>query len=243
MKRMILLAAILVVLCGCVHYDEELWLNRDGSGKAKIVVIHRSNYENSEDILHKDDIKGIHLQDYSIKRNGPHVIYSIRFRFDNIEAFNNVNDQVENNDFWGRITLNKVKGSRRIIYKRSISLGDQKDDEDLLESIIRQQTTEYPKWSYRLHLPWKVISTNGAFVDQNKHILSWTYDTQKLWNRTEVMTVEMRKGFPWLIVVLGLVILSLLVVLLSWLLKIARRSHLLDWKRHQKEQVSPPSDS
>lgn len=234
MKRMIILSAILVILCGCVHYDEELWLNRDGSGKAKIVVIHKSNYENSEDILRKDELKGIHLQDYSIKRNGPYVIYSIRFKFDSVEAFNNVNDQVENNDFWGRITLNKEKG-RRISFKRSISLGDQKDEEDLLEAIIRQQTTEYPKWNYRIHLPWKVLSTNGTYVDETKRVLSWTYDTKQLWNRTEVMSVEMEKGFPWLILVLGIIILSLLLALLFWLLKIARKSHLLDWMHHQNE--------
>jgi hypothetical protein len=98
-KHILIIAILLLTLFGCVHYEEELWLNRDGSGKAKLVLIHRSANENPDEILKKAELNGIHLQSYSIKRNGPNVIYNVQFKFDSIEAFNNVNDQVGNADF------------------------------------------------------------------------------------------------------------------------------------------------
>jgi len=238
MKRFILLAVLLLTLFGCVHYDEELWLNRDGSGKAKLVLIHRSTSENPDEILKKAELNGIHLQDYSIKRNGPNVIYSVRFKFDSIEAFNSVNDQVGNADFWGRITLNKEKG-RRISFKRRISLGDQEDVDDF-EMLMRSTITDHPKWTYKIHLPWKIISTNAdsSNVDLKKKTISWEYDTEQLWNKTEFMTIEMEKGFPWLILLLVIIIVLVVVYLLHWLMKIARSSHILDWMHHQKNDSS-----
>ena len=234
MKRLTFLAVILVILSGCVNYDEELWLNPDGSGKAKLVVVHASPYENSEEIMHKDDLKGIHLQDYSVKKSNKNFIYTIRFRFDSIEAFNNINDQVSDNDFWGKITLNKGHG-RRITFKRRISLGAQADENDLWDQIFRPKTDSGQKWNYRLHLPWEVISSNAHHVDKKTGALSWSYDTSKLWNKTDVMRVEVQKGFPWLLVILGFIIFVLIVAMLFWLVRIARKSHLLDWMHHLNE--------
>lgn len=234
MKRYILLAITLLALFGCVHYDEELWLNPDGSGKAKLVLIHRSANENPGEILKKAELNGIHLQDYSVKRNGPNVIYTVQFKFDSIEAFNNVNDQVGNADFWGRITLNKEQG-RRISFKRRISLGDQEEVDDF-EALLRSTMTDSPHWRYRIHLPWKIISTNAPkdAVDHKSRTITWDYDTNELWNKTEYMTIEMEKAFPWLLLVLGLVILFLILFFLFWLLRISKRSHLLDWMHHKK---------
>ncbi len=238
MNRLIYLAVILLVLTGCVHYDEELWLNRDGSGKAKLVIIHNSPYDNSEEIMRKAELKGIHLQDYSVKKSGKSFIYTIRFRFDSIEAFNNVNDQVGDNDFWGKITLNKEKG-RRISFKRSISLGDQADENDLWDQIFRAKTKDDMKWNYKVHLPWKIVSSNAHKADFANRTLSWSYDTNKLWNKTEVMNIEVEKGFPWLILILGTIIFFLIVTSLFWLVRIARKSHLMDWIHHQNEQKPP----
>lgn len=232
-KHILIIAILLLTLFGCVHYEEELWLNRDGSGKAKLVLIHRSANENPDEILKKAELNGIHLQSYSIKRNGPNVIYNVQFKFDSIEAFNNVNDQVGNADFWGKITLNKEKG-RRITFKRRISLGDQEDVDDF-EMLMRSTITDHPTWSYKIHLPWKIISTNAeeANIDRNGRTITWNYDTEQLWNKTEYMTIELEKPFPWLLVVLGGIIGILVIFSLFWLMRIAHSSHLLDWMHHK----------
>ena len=235
MKRIMMLIATLFVLAGCVHYDEELWLNRNGSGHAKLRVIHRSPYENPEEIIRKAGLPGISLQGYNVQRRGADAIYTIEFKFKNIEAFNNVNDQLSAADFWGKITLNKELG-RRITYKRRISLGSQ-DAEDDFENIFRQLQSENPVWNYKLHVPWKIVSTNALpeNVDRENGTLSWSFDTREMWHKQEFMTVEMEKDFPLMLIVVGFIVLLLAGFLVFWMFRIARKSHLLDRIRHHEE--------
>ena len=222
----------LISLFGCVQYDEELWLHRDGSGKVKLRLVHRSPYENPEEILRKADLPGINLLSYNVQRQGQDVIYDIVFKFKSVEAFNNVNDQLSSADFWGKITLNKEPG-RRITFKRRISLGSQ-DDTDDLEEYFSQMQSEHAVWNYKLHAPWKIVSTNAAAenIDAGAKSITWSYDTSMMWNKHEYMTVEFRKELPWFVFVLGFVAALLVLFMILWLLKIGRRSHLLDRIKH-----------
>ncbi|MDD3535808.1 MAG: hypothetical protein PHC50_06680 [Candidatus Cloacimonetes bacterium] len=224
MKRLVMCILAMLLLAGCVHYDEELWLNRDGSGRAKLRIIHRSQYENPEEILRKGNLPGISLVNYKVQRKNQDVIYDIVFKFKNIEAFNNVNDQLGSADFWGKITLNKEPG-RRITFKRRISLGSQESDDEL-ESFFSQLQSEQGIWTYRLHAPWKVITTNAS--KRSNKTLIWSYDTSKMWNRQELMTVEYRKALPWFVFVIALIAAALVGILINWLFKIAKRSYLLE---------------
>lgn len=236
MKRLALLLLTLFVLAGCVHYDEELWLNHDGSGRAKLRVIHRSPYENPEEILRKAALPGISLQNYNVTRRGADAIYNIEFKFRSVEAFNNVNDQLGAADFWGKITLNKEPG-RRITFKRRISLGSQESDDDF-EKIFSRMQTESPVWKYKLHVPWKIISTNATAenVDKNTRTIAWSFDTHAMWNKYELMTVEMEKDFPWMLIVIGIIVFVLAFFIVFWLFRIARKSHLIERLMHHTEE-------
>jgi len=233
MKRLALLLLTLFVLAGCVHYDEELWLYRDGSGKAKLRVVYRSPYENPEEIMRKAALQGISLQNYNIQRRGTDVIYTISFKFKSVEAFNNVNDQLGAADFWGKISLNKEPG-RRITFKRRISLGSQESDDEDFENIFSRLQTEIPTWNYKLHVPWKIISSNALpeNVDMAGRTLFWSFNTKNMWNKQELMTVELRKGFPWLLLVIGFIAFVLLVFITHWLFRFAKKSHFIDSLRH-----------
>lgn len=232
MKRLLICVLAMISLVGCVHYDEELWLHRDGSGRAKLRLIHRSQYENPEEILRKANLPGITLQSYNVQRKGQDVIYDISFKFKSVEAFNNVNDQLSSADFWGRITLNKEPG-RRITFKRRISLGSQ-EEEDELEEFFSQMQTEHTIWSYKLHAPWKIISSNAdpSNIDTKGKTVTWSYDTSQMWNKHEYMTVEYRKELPWFVFVIGAIAALLILFILYWLLKIGKRSHLLERIKH-----------
>lgn len=230
MKRLMICILALFALFGCVHYDEELWLHRDGSGRAKLRLIHRSPYENPEEILRKAELPGISLQGYNVQRNGQDVIYDIVFKFKSIEAFNNVNDQLGSADFWGKITLNKESG-RRITYKRRISLGSQEESDDL-EEYFSQMHTQPAIWTYKLHAPWKVISTNAAPEKVDGKTLEWSYDTSRMWNKHEYMTVEFRKELPWFVFVIAGIAILLIVFMIFWSLRIGKHSHLLERIRH-----------
>jgi hypothetical protein len=232
MKRLAICILAMLSLFGCVHYEEELWLHRDGSGKAKMRLINRSPYENTEEILRKGNLPGITLESYKVQRQGQDVIYDIVFKFKSVEAFNNVNDQLGAADFWGKITLNKEPG-RRITFKRRIALGSQEDDDDL-ESYFSQIQGTHPVWRYKLHAPWKIVDTNAIHsnVDIKGKTLTWTYDTAKMWNTHEFMTAEFRKELPWFVFVIGFIGLVLIAFVVFWLYRISRRSHLLERMKH-----------
>ena len=232
MKRLAICILAMLALFGCVHYDEEMWLHRDGSGKAKIRIVHRSQYENPEEILRKASLPGITLLSYKIQRQGQDVIYDISFKFKSVEAFNNVNDQLGSADFWGKITLNKEPG-RRISFKRRIALGSQ-DEEDELESFFSKNQAEHAIWNYKLHSPWKIVSTNASpeNTDIKNKTLSWSYDTAEMWNKDEYMTAEFRKSFPWFVIVIAVIGLLLILSLIFWLFRIGKHSHLLDRIKH-----------
>lgn len=233
MKRLAICILAMISLFGCVHYEEELWLHRDGSGKAKMRLINRSPYENTEEILRKGNLPGITLESYKVQRQGQDVIYDIVFKFKSVEAFNNVNDQLGAADFWGKITLNKEPG-RRITFKRRIALGSQEEEDDL-ESYFSQIQGVHPVWSYKLHAPWKIVDSNA--INSNVTIkgktLTWKYDTAKMWNTHEFMTAEFRKELPWFVFVIGFIGLVLIAFVIFWLFRISRRSHLLERLKHQ----------
>lgn len=248
MKKLLPLLLMLILLAGCVEYDEELWLNPDGSGKAKLRLIHRSNYANTQEIMRKAELPGIHLQDSQVSRTGPYVVYSVSFKFDDIESFNNVNDQLSAADFWGSITLNKMPDGN-IVFKRRISLGSQEQEEDvlgdILEGIYSQQQTQHPVWTYKLHVPWKILTANTAadYIDQKGKTVLWKYDTLQMWNKYELMVVEMKRGVSWLVYLLGSGVAILLGFFVWWLIRIRRKSHLLDWLTHKKaSEAAPNSD-
>ncbi|MDP3114327.1 MAG: hypothetical protein Q8M98_06060 [Candidatus Cloacimonadaceae bacterium] len=243
MKRLLWLILTLLALAGCVQYDEELWLNQDGSGKAKIRLVHRSTYENPEEIMRKAALPGINLIDSIISRVGPNVIYTVTFKFANIEAFNNVNDQLSNADFWGKITLNREPGGK-VNFKRRIALGSQEEEDDF-ETLFSQMQTEHPVWNYKLHLPWKIVSSNAAEdkIDRGKRVISWSYDTAQMWNKHEYMIVEMEKGYPWTIIIIVMSVLIFLGFFAFWMIRIARRSHLLERLIHHQESVKPTETS
>ncbi len=277
MKRLLpLLAALLLILWGCVEYDEELWLNSDGSGRAKMRLTHRSHYANTQEIMNKLDKPGIHLRDIQRKQSGANMIYEVEFSFDSIEAFNNVNEQLAAADFWGQITLAK-NPEGNIVFRRMISLNmDQPmetarefpegeleelfgkehagadssfmaeedyinslpDDNDILQGIYMQQQTEHPLWTYKLHVPWQIITAgdNASSIDPENKVVTWKFDTMEMWNKYEVMTVEMKKGISWLVYALIVLLAALIAMFILWLIRIRRRSHLQEAIKHRRER-------
>jgi len=281
MKRslsLLVLTALLLLLSGCVEYDEELWLNSNGSGRARMRLVHQSYYANTQEIMNKLDKPGIHLENITRKQSGPKMIYEVELKFDSIEAFNSVNDQLWSADFWGNITIAKnAKGN--IEFKRLISLGSQNaapegtgfpsepgeydaagedssmfdsddnlvydedyinslpDDNDILQGIYMQQQTEHPMWTYKLHLPWKIIHAgdNSQSIDHANRVVTWKFDTLNMWNKKELMTVEMKKGLNWMLYALIGLVGTLVLVFVIWMIRINRRSYLQDAIKHQQE--------
>lgn len=221
-----LFGLLLVMLSGCVDYSEELWLNKDGSGKVQMVIGALTSYENKEEINRYLNQPGISLISKSVYRKDNYTYYRLYFRFNSLEAFNNLNDQVSNADFFGRISLNK-EDDGTITMKRRISLGGLTEGEDEIEQLILQLPQENLKWRYKMHLPWKIVKSNAASenIDFQANTVSWDYQASFLWNKTQTMTVTMQPPSPILAIVLILLALIIIIVTLFW------------WRRYLKKQV------
>jgi len=261
-KLLPLLIIMLFLLAGCVEYNEEMWLNPDGSGKVSLRLVHRSNYANTQEIMRKSELPGIHLISSQVQKNGPFMVYKVTFKFDNIESFNRISEEPTPADFLGQISINK-NSEGHLVYKRRISLGGSEilepgvesdsidinllaDPDDILANIYKKQQKDYPKWNYTIHLPWKIISasTTADKIDYKNKTVSWEFDTEQMWNKSELMTVEMKKGISWIVWVIIALAVLLLAFFISWLVKIRHRSHLQEAIEHNQRpenQQSPPT--
>lgn len=242
MKRIILLGLVLLMLAACVDYNEELWLNKDGSGKVKVIIGALTTYKNDQEVNRYLNQPGITLISKSVYRKKNFTYYNLEFKFDSIEAFNNLNDQISNADFFGRISIQKEEDGT-ITLKRRIALGSPSAEDDEIEQLIFTHPQEKLQWKYKMHLPWKVIKANAApeNIDNKTNTVSWVYQTAYLWNQSQTMTVRMKQSFPWLFVLpIGLAILVVMISLIWW------RRHV--WKmykliHHKTEEIPLPEEN
>lgn len=229
MKRLILFGLLLVLIAGCVDYEEELWLNKDGSGRVKMVIGALTTYENLEELNRYIDQPGISLIKKSVYRKKNYTYYNLDFKFNSLESFNNLNDQISNADFFGRISLTKEKDGS-ITMRRRIALGTLSSEGDEIEQIFSKLSHNNLTWKYKMHLPWKIVKSNAApaNIDLKSNMVSWEYQTSYLWNKPQTMTVNLKPTFPILPILLIGFALVIVVISLIW------------WRRHIKKMLSTP---
>ena len=235
MKRLALLGMLLLLLAGCVDYNEELWLNKDGSGRVKMTIGVLTNYLNQQEINRYTSQPGITLISKSVYRKQNYTYYNLEFRFASLEAFNKVGDEISNADFLGKITLTKEKDGSVTILRR-IALGSTPGDDDEIEQLILSHPQDNLKWRYKLHLPWNIVKTNAATVntDMTTNTVSWIYQTSYLWNKSQEMAVIMKNPHQLLpVIIAGLAILLLVFSFVWW----SRSRHKS--KQHVASQPAP----
>ncbi len=238
MKKLMLLGLLLLLLAGCIDYNEELWLNRDGSGRVKMVIGALTTYENKQEINRYLDQPGINLISKSVYRKDNYTYYNLDFKFSNLESFNSLNDHVSNADFFGRITISKDQDGT-ITMRRKIALGSLSSEDDEIEKLIFLQPQENLMWRYKMHLPWKIIKSNAAQsnVDYKNRVVSWEYQTSYLWNKSQTMLVVMQQSLPMQPFVLIALALVLIIISLFW-----RRRHSKKLRENpQTDTLEEPS--
>jgi hypothetical protein len=216
MRKLWLLLPLVLLLLGCVQYNEELWLNSDGSGRVKMHIIVASTYQNTESISKYANIKGIHLRNFKTYKNNENTYYDIELNFDSIESLNALNDQEGMANFIGKSELLKQKRGL-LQFKRKIALGSTEfNDEDQLADLFQTIFTVNRNWSYTLHLPYEIVSANAdpGNIDYKNKTVKWNYEHAYLWNKNQTMEVTMDRKIPFLLLYFGLPALLLLIVLI-----------------------------
>ncbi len=218
MRKMLCLFPVFLCLLGCIQYEEEMWLNRNGSGYTQMHITVNSNYQNTDTISKYANIKGIHLQNFKTYRNEGNTYYDIELKFDNLQAFNALNDQDAIAHFIGKSEI--IKEKRGLLkFRRVISLGSTElNDEDAMADLFQTIFTVNRNWRYTLHLPYAIVSANSdpSNIDYKKNIVRWNYEIAYLWNKDQTMEVTMDRKIPFLLFFVGLPALILLVLLVLW---------------------------
>jgi len=224
MKRFLWLPVFLLIfLAGCVQYNEEMWLNKDGSGSMHMVLGVASSYDNTEYLARYAKAPGIHIVSVSTYSKQDMKFYDIDMKFDSIADFNRLSDEEGLANFFGKIYLQQDK-KRIVRYKRVISLGNPEiNDEDTMADVFQNIFTANKVWSYTFHAPYPILVANATQENVNikQNTVKWRYEISYLWNRNQSMEVQMQKPISiYIYIAIGI---GLLLSLLIWIFR--HRSH------------------
>lgn len=203
MKRLVgfmLLAAILV-LTGCVIYDESMELNKDGSGKYTfgMGVTEFSSLVDTEEFLEDEPEEEIDLSEYpgiTIIETNNYIDTetdiewtNITLEFETLEALANA---LNTNELFqiGEISFSKGEDGY-MLFKRTIPLlADHVEDfEGTDPAMLAMFLGEY-HWNYKTKLPGRIVDSNAAEedIDRATNTISWSfpfidliYGDQEMW--------------------------------------------------------------
>ncbi len=197
MRKIYLLLSVLAVsillVAGCINYNQEMTLEGDNSGTVKI------NYTNAgqgqegvpnlpfteEEILAGYEGAGVEVYDIEIVSGEgddaptPEATYFIDFK--NVEDLNG----------YGIFAI----GSDIV---QTITVADEGDTRTFTQTCTLQMTVEEDtdlsaySFNYTLTLPGSVIETNGT-VAADGQTVTWTFPLSDLINKTTTMTVTYEK--------------------------------------------------
>jgi len=199
------LAVGLVVLAGCINYDQELTLNPDGSG---FIMVHYNSAAQSApgtagtaaagaeittgqapklsfteaEILKEYEGSPVKVRDIKIEtlENVPNATYFIDFK--------NVNDLNGKGVF-------ALEGDK---LKQTFSIADAGANKAFKQLVQLKMDVQDPstlssyKFTYKLTCPGEVVETNGTKGDGNT--VKWEYTLDKLINKDVEMTCTYKAG-------------------------------------------------
>ena len=240
MKRLLLLILPFLLVLSCIEYEEEMWVNKDGSGKIKMKISmpqFLAEYDtegegissfDEENVKKKiEEIDGLTLiESKSYEENEKNVIEMV-VKFDSFEILEKANEEEDNQLFIGDIKMEKDEDDR-IVFKRTISMEDSskseadKESEKLMAAMLGQY-----KFSYMVHFPNKVIEANTSDdnIDQKSNTVKWTFSLASIISAPQEMVAtleaaeEAKDQFNWLTVGIGVVVVFMLISIISMAVK------------------------
>ena len=189
MLKKILPFLLLFVFIGCLEYHEEMWLEKDGSGKlnfkiglAEFIAMLDNLGDDDEDIFDRkkitdelNSIEGIEvLSSDSYYKNGRKWV-EIELTFDSVENLSNLQNMEEGpalvgDIYWEKNEKGKFGFFRTVKTDISSSSDDNTDNENQTVEILKQY-----EWSYIVHFPGKVIETDDTGEITDKTTVTWTF--------------------------------------------------------------------
>ena len=228
MKKSALLLIVLVFFAGCIEYEEELWLNKDGSGRMVIRMgieteLLEMTDEGDFDFFDPDNIKaelnaiqGIKLiSSESILEEGVEWI-EVDFEFSSMEVLELVNQTEFMGDMIGDISLSKDDYGN-MLFSRTIDMSEGGvEDEEFIKSMFEDY-----EWKYTLHLPGKIVDVNvvnAQDMDIHTNSAFWSFNMYSVTESPQTMEASFEKSAggstPILLFIGGVVLTAAIIVIL-----------------------------
>ena len=213
----LLLLAVIPALNSCLSYEEELWVNRDGSGSAHFRIIvsqmlaqvlkETNEIPSLEGSLTTElkEIDGLRVVEAKAYERAGNSIWAVKVDFDSWEHLKDIRRSTENGgqdslDFLGVVSLKKDE-KERLVYSRTVGTRKQKGGDTEKETkeenpftalgagLMQGMLSGYT-WKYTVHFPAQVVSANTADEDIDKlnNTVTWQVSLGSVVNEPYTMT-------------------------------------------------------
>jgi hypothetical protein len=227
--KKISLIMLLSLVAGCLTYNEEVWLNRDGSGKMSMEIglseallsmaPNKSELPFSEEKIEKDfsNKKGIRLTEHKIYSRAGNKYVITYFQFDSIESLKNLfaDNKDHKSEFFDNFRIDNDKDGN-VRFSRTIDLTEEKEGKEENEFGKGMASTIFSNyiWKYKIHFPYKIINANTSpeNIDYKNNTVTWEFSMASFFNEPQIMTATLKPS-SYLIAVLTISAITLLILI------------------------------
>lgn len=206
----------LLLLSGCIDYDEEMWLNSDLSGHATMTIsvpeeLVKGNTglerDMSEDNVRGDveRIPGVKLESFNSLRDAGKVIVKLALTFDSVEKLTRHEKNIADStalSLLGEISVDEQR-SKRVLRRVIAILPETRSKgwgQDLVMKGLGSFFLSNNYLTYKLHIPGELVTANTQRIDGVNHTVEWKYTVAQALREAPDMQVEWKKPFPaWLV--------------------------------------------
>ncbi len=221
----------LLLIAGCINYDQQMELNTNGSGK---MVMHYSmaqqlvsmmqmggsaGGEGDQEMpfkLKEDEVKadlaapGVKVEKFETKTEGDQQHFYVHISFDNVTSLNKTKTFKDMPVTWkeekGAVTFSQVLKGKK---KEANTGADEAMGKQMAQAMFGNAA-----FKYSLKLPAKALpapATNGTISEDGRSV-NWTFPLVELDSGDKTMTASFKSGLPikMLVIVLGAGLLVLL---------------------------------
>ncbi len=230
MKKIILISisSLFVVLLAlsCINYEQEVTLNPDGSGVAKIHYWMQTGSDTGdikapvkeEDIKEEyGKVEGVKVSEIKVedKEGNTHVYFTLNF--DNLKAF--LNTELGGLDKEASYFKEK-EGKYDFL---GVVKGSAEEGAEEMDDFTKSMLGEY-KFTYLFHFPGKVLETNGEIDEKDPKTVRWEYSLAEISSKPKLeMKASVEKAGIGLNITLIIIIVVVIIIIIIVVILLAAR--------------------
>ena len=193
---LVLSLALILLLSSCIEYREEIWLEKDNSGRLAFEIGLPPHTSMEDDEISElsivalcDTVDGLDVSGHSTYLVEDITWIHVDLEFKDILLLN----EIENEGF-GEIYIIEDEDGNRLL-KRFITMSDTINvSNNKFGNILKHAVLGQYSWIYTMHFPDKLYETNAPIARTNTltNTAIWEYNLASLINDQKIMTGRYR---------------------------------------------------